>query len=64
MEFVYVLVGGDWEDIVVFLSKEEAILVSRNNPTSRVEIFKKNTLSIGYTPTYDYYLDGEYIKNH
>ena len=64
MEFVYILVGNnfDWEDMVIFLSKDEAIFVSRNNPTSRVEIFKKNELCFGYSPTYNYYLDGELIN--
>jgi len=62
MEFVYLLIGdGDeWEDIVVYLTIEEAIKESINYPNHRVEIFSKNYKS-GYTPTYNYYKQGKYI---
>ena len=63
MEFVYVFLYGDeWEDIIIFLSKEDAIKESINHPNNRVEIFTK-TISIGYTPTYNYYKNGEFIQN-
>ena len=43
MDFVYVVIyGGDWEDIIILLSKEDAINESINYPNARVEIFSKN----------------------
>ena len=63
MDFVYVLLfGSEWEDIVILLSKEDAINESIKYPNSRVEIFSKNN-TIGYTPTYNYYKNGELIQN-
>jgi hypothetical protein len=63
MEYVYLLIyGSDWEDIVVFLSKEDAIQESINHPKHRVEIFSK-TDKVGYIPTYHHYQNGEYIEN-
>jgi hypothetical protein len=63
MDFVYVLLfGSEWEDIVILLSKEDAINESMKYPTARVEIFSKNN-TIGYTPTYNYYKNGELIQN-
>ena len=63
MDHVYVLVyGSEWEDIVVFLSEEEAINESIKNPKNRVEIFSK-TETGGYIPTYNYYENGKYIQN-
>jgi hypothetical protein len=63
MEFIYVLINGsDWEDIIILLSNEDAINKSMNYPNARVEIFSKNN-NFGYTPTYDYYKNGELIKH-
>jgi hypothetical protein len=63
MDFVYVFIyGSEWEDTVVFLSKEDAIKESINHPNDRVEIFSKTTTS-GYIPTYNYYKNGEFIQN-
>jgi len=63
MDFVYVLLyGNEWEDIIILLSKEDAIHESINNPTARVEIFSKNN-KLGYSPTYNYYKNGEFIEN-
>ena len=63
MEFVYLLMNGsEWEDIVVILSKDDAIKASIDNPNIRVEIFSKTT-KLGYTPTYNYYKNGEYFQN-
>ena len=43
MDFVYVLINGsEWEDMIILLSKEDAINESINHPNSRVEIFSKN----------------------
>jgi hypothetical protein len=64
MDFVYLLVsdGGEWEDMIIILSKEEAVKASINHPNHRVEIFTKND-TCGYKPTYNYYKNGEYIHN-
>ena len=63
MDFVYVLHNGsEWEDIVILLSKEDAVNESITYPNARVEIFSKNNKS-GYTPTYNYYKNGELIQN-
>ena len=62
MDFVYVfLAGSEWEDIIIFLSKEEAIEKSRKYPNNRIEIFSKTNTS-GYEPTYNYYQNGELIQ--
>ena len=62
MEFVYLLLdGSNWEDIIVFVSKEEAIKESINNPKCRVEIFSINNNN-KYIPTYNYYKNGIYIE--
>ena len=62
MDSVYVLLyGSEWEDIVILLSKEDAINESIKHPQSRVEIFSKNNNS-GYIPTYNYYKNGELIQ--
>jgi hypothetical protein len=62
MDFVYVLLfGSEWEDIVILLSKEDAINESIKHPNARVEIFSKNNTS-GYEATYNYYKNGELIQ--
>jgi hypothetical protein len=61
MDFVYLFVlGSEWEDVIVFLSKEDAIQESIKFPKHRVEIFSKTNTS-GYRPTYNYYQNGELI---
>ena len=63
MNFIYIFMNGtEWEDIIVFLSKEDAIQKSINHPNDRIEIFSK-TNTPGYTPTYNYYKNGEFIQN-
>jgi hypothetical protein len=64
MEIVYVLVRDscDWEDIVVFLTEENAIKMSIKYPMDRVEIFTKKDIEFGYTPTYEYIQNGKYFK--
>jgi hypothetical protein len=43
MDFVYILLyGSEWEDIVILLSKEDAVNESIKHPIKRVEIFSKN----------------------
>ena len=63
MEYIYVFVvdGAEWEDLILFLSKEEAIEKSKKCPKVRLEIFKKSPKG-GYIPTYNYYLDGVYVE--
>jgi hypothetical protein len=62
MEYIYILLcsGSCWEEIVILLSKEDAINESLNHPSTRVEIFSKNN-KLGYTPTYNYYKNGEFF---
>lgn len=64
MDFVYLLVvdGAEWEDIVVYLTVEEAIEKSKKYPNARVELFAKSEKG-GYKPTYTYYQNGVYVKN-
>lgn len=63
MEKIFVLVkGSEWEDIVIFLSKGEAIQASIKYPRCRVEIFEKKNDESGFKPTYNYYENGEYYK--
>jgi hypothetical protein len=63
MDFVYVLLyGNEWEDMVILLSNEDAINESIKHPDARVEIFRKNAQS-AYTPSYNYYKNGELIQN-
>jgi hypothetical protein len=62
MDFVYVLLyGSDWEDVIILLSKEDAINESINHPNARVEIFSKNN-KLGYTPSFNYYKNGKFIQ--
>jgi hypothetical protein len=58
LEYVYILVQdtGEWEDLVVVITEEEAINLSKQFPNRRVEIFKKT--NIGYTPTYNFIING------
>ncbi len=59
MEYVYVMTcGSEWEDIVIYLTEEEAIKISKEYPTIHIEIFTKNPGLSGYRPTYKYYRDG------
>lgn len=62
MESIYLLVvdGAEWEDIIVYLSKEEAIEKSKQWTKTRLEIFSKSEKG-GYRPTYSYYLNGELV---
>lgn len=64
MEFIYVLVsdGCEWEDMIVFLSEENAIKMSIKYPSCRVEVFSKKDTESGYTSTYNYYQNGKYFQ--
>lgn len=63
MEHIYVFVvdGAEWEDLIIFLTKEEAIEKSKQCPKVRIELFERSPKG-GYRPTYNYYLDGVYVK--
>jgi len=65
IDCIYVLAvdGAEWEDIVVYLSKEEALEKSKKMPNTRIEIFKKSSKG-GYRPMYDYYLNGILIQTN
>ena len=63
MEYAYLLINAnDWEDMVIIVTEEEAINASMKYPNSRAEIFSKNA-DIGYSPTYNYYKNGEMYKS-
>ena len=65
MDLVYVFIDvnvNDWEDMIIFVSKEDAINESKKYPKARVEIFSIKD-GLGYTPTYNFYKNGELIKN-
>jgi hypothetical protein len=60
MDYIYVMVNGDeWENMVIYLDKEEAIQMSKKYPTARIEIFAKKDNLNGYRPTYQYYINGD-----
>lgn len=61
--YVFVVDGAEWEDLLIFLSKEEAIEQSKKHPKVRLEIFHKS-LKGGYRPSYNYYLNGEYVQTN
>ena len=56
MENIYVLLfGSEQEDLIIFLSKDDAIKELLNYPN-------KNN-KYGYIPTYNYYENGEFFQN-
>ena len=59
--YLFVVDGAEWEDIVVYTSKEAAIVKSKKHPKIRLEIFSVGDDG-GYRPTYSHFLDGELIK--
>jgi hypothetical protein len=52
--------GNDWENMIIFLSQQDAIEASNKYPNSRIEIFSKSVF--GYQPTYDFYKHGTLYK--
>ena len=64
MEYLYMLVGDgfEWEDMLLYITEEDAINASKRYPTRRVEIFKRDGHGT-YMPTYNYWQNGEYVKN-
>lgn len=65
LDYLYVFIPvNNWEDIVIFLSKEDAKNESKKYPNARVEIFSVGIESAsGYTPTYNFYKNGELVVN-
>ena len=61
MDYLYVFTvdGAEWEDLVIYLSLEEAIAKSKKHPKVRLDIYKKT--EDGYRPTYKFYLNGELV---
>lgn len=61
IDFVYVFLqdGSEWEDLVLLLSKEDAIQKSIDYKHGRVELFRNSPS--GYIPTYNYYKNGQLI---
>lgn len=59
--YLFVVDGAEWEDIVVYISKEEAIAKSLKHPKIRLEIFKKEEDG-GYRPTYSYFMNGRLVE--
>lgn len=54
MELYMLIVPGadEWEDLVLYTSKEEAIEEAKKHAMSRIEIFVKSEKG-GYYPTYE-----------
>jgi hypothetical protein len=52
--FIYILLGNntEWEDLQIFLNKDDAIEELKKYKHSRIEIFKKNNDK--YISTYNY----------
>ena len=57
--YVFTVDGAEWEDLVIYLSEEEAIAKSKKHPNVRLDIYKKT--EDGYRPTYRYFLNGELV---
>lgn len=60
-DVIYMLVpnGAEWEDLILYLKKEDAIAASIKYYKNTVQIFKKKENDIGYEPSYSYYDKGE-----
>jgi len=56
---VYVWFNGyDPEDVVIFLSKDEAINFSLKYPNAKIDVFTRGRL--GHQMSYAYYINGVY----
>ncbi len=64
MEYLYMLTGDgyEWEDMLLYTTEADAVAASKRYPTRRVEIFKRDEHGT-YMPTYNYWCNGEYVKN-
>lgn len=61
LDHLYLLVDDcyEWEDIVIYITEDEAIEASKKYPSSRIEIFKKDENN-KYKPKYCYIKDGRF----
>lgn len=59
--YLFVVDGAEWEDIVVYPSKDDAIKKSLKHPNIRLEIFVLGEDG-GYRPSYSYFLNGKPIE--
>jgi hypothetical protein len=62
MEYLYVNIGNDWSNSIIYVIKEQAIQESIRNPNRRIEVFEKtfdlNGNFNGYMTTHNYYTNG------
>lgn len=62
MKYLYVSIINDLEDMIIFLTEEQAIQASIRKPNTRVEVFEKtfdfNGNFNGYLVTSNYYKNG------
>ena len=59
--YLYLVDGAEWEDIIVYLTEQEAIDISKKWPNARVEIFDKSPMG-GYRPSYTCFVNGVFLK--
>jgi hypothetical protein len=57
--YVFTPDGAEWEDLVIYLSREEAIEKSKTKQNVRVDVYTKS--ADGYRPSYNYFLNGTLI---
>ena len=70
MDFIYILFREQWDNCVIYLSKDEAIRASLEYPNVSVQMFtclKSTSINVNkiiniknneYVPTYNYFLNG------
>jgi hypothetical protein len=62
MKYLYVNIGTDWTNSIIYVTEDQAIQASIRNPNSRIEVFEKtfdlNSLFNGYMTTHNYYTNG------
>ena len=59
--FVFTPNSAEWEDMIVYTDKEDAITKSKKHPKVRLEIFVRGCDG-GYRPTYSYFLNGSIVQ--
>ena len=70
MDFIYIMFKNNWDDTVVYLSKNEAVKASLEYPMFTVQMFtclRNTSMEVNeitclrnneYVPTYNYFLNG------
>lgn len=62
MNYLYVNIGTDLTDSVIYITEDQAIQASIRNPNRRIEVFEKtfdlNSAFNGYMTTHNYYKNG------